>query len=53
MKEKLEHFVAILEADSGVDPASADEIMARLRPKFARVGGASLFLQSAQDIRMI
>jgi multidrug efflux pump len=32
--------------------ASADEIMARLRPKFAGVGGASLFLQSVQDIRM-
>lgn len=35
-----------------VRKASADEIMARLRPKFARVGGANLFLQSVQDIRM-
>jgi multidrug efflux pump len=83
MKEKLEQFVAILEADPAVSAASAviggsfgpggpvnigevlvtlkplderkssaDEIMARLRPKFARVGGASLFLQSVQDIRM-
>ena len=32
--------------------ASADEIMARLRPKFARVSGAAIFLQSVQDIRM-
>jgi multidrug efflux pump len=83
MKIKMEQFVAILEADPGVDSASAviggsfgpggpvniadmlvtlkplderkasaDEIMARLRPKFARIGGASLFLQSVQDIRM-
>ncbi|CAN2536200.1 Multidrug+resistance+protein+MdtC [Methylocapsa aurea] len=83
MKEKLEQFVAILEADPGVAAAtgtiggsfgpggainvadllvtlkplaerkaSANEIMARLRPKFARVSGAALFLQSVQDIRM-
>ncbi|WP_018265941.1 efflux RND transporter permease subunit [Methylosinus sp. LW4] len=31
---------------------SADAIMARLRPKLARISGASMFLQSAQDIRM-
>ena len=31
---------------------SADQIVARLRPKFARVSGASMFLQSVQDIRM-
>ncbi|TRL22047.1 MMPL family transporter [Methylosinus sporium] len=83
MKEKLEQFVAIIEADSdvasatgtigggfgpggainvadllvtlkplGERKATANEIMARLRPKFARVSGANLFLQSVQDIRM-
>ena len=31
---------------------SADEVIARLRPKLAKVPGASLFLQSAQDIRV-
>ena len=83
MKEKLAQFVAILQADPGIETAtgaiggsfgpggsinvadllvtlkplaerkaSANEIMARLRPKFARVSGASLFLQSVQDIRI-
>jgi multidrug efflux pump len=32
--------------------ASADRIVARLRPKFAEISGATLFLQSVQDIRM-
>jgi HAE1 family hydrophobic/amphiphilic exporter-1 len=32
--------------------ASADEIIARLRPRLARVQGASLFLQAAQDVRI-
>ena len=31
---------------------SADEVIARLRPKLAKVPGATLFLQSAQDIRV-
>ncbi|CAK0745930.1 multidrug efflux pump RND permease subunit MdtC [Gammaproteobacteria bacterium] len=31
---------------------AADSIIARLRPKLGRVAGASLFLQSVQDIRM-
>ena len=31
---------------------SADEIIARLRPKLARVEGIKLFLQSVQDVRM-
>lgn len=35
--------------DRGV---SADKIIARLRPKFAQVSGAQLFLQSVQDIRI-
>ena len=32
--------------------ASADEIIARLRPRLAKVGGVSLFLQAAQDVRI-
>jgi len=31
---------------------SADQVIARLRPKLARVPGAKLYLQSVQDIRM-
>jgi multidrug efflux pump len=31
---------------------SADEVIARLRPKLGRVLGASLYLQAAQDIRV-
>ncbi|MDB4988421.1 MAG: Cobalt-zinc-cadmium resistance protein CzcA, partial [Myxococcaceae bacterium] len=36
----------------GVRKASADEIIARLRPKLGRVLGATLFLQSPQDVRI-
>ena len=32
--------------------ASADEIIARLRPKIAKVIGVKLFLQAAQDVRI-
>ena len=32
--------------------SSADEIIARLRPKIAQVPGAVLYLQSAQDVRI-
>ena len=32
--------------------ASADEIIARLRPKLARVEGIKLFLQAVQDVRI-
>lgn len=32
--------------------ASADEVIARLRPKLAEVEGATLLLQSAQDVRL-
>ena len=32
--------------------ASADEIIARLRPKLGRIEGANLFLQAGQDIRV-
>jgi hydrophobe/amphiphile efflux-1 (HAE1) family protein len=32
--------------------ASADEIIARLRPKLAKVQGVQLFLQSVQDVRI-
>jgi multidrug efflux pump len=31
---------------------SADQVMARLRPKLARVPGGSLFLQAQQDVRL-
>jgi hydrophobe/amphiphile efflux-1 (HAE1) family protein len=36
----------------GVRKASADEVIARLRPRLARVLGATLFLQAAQDVRI-
>ena len=32
--------------------ASADQVIARLRPKLSRVEGAALFLQAAQDVRV-
>jgi multidrug efflux pump len=32
--------------------ASADQIIARLRPKLAQVAGASLYLQAGQDLRV-
>jgi multidrug efflux pump len=32
--------------------ASADQIIARLRPKLARVTGATLYMQAAQDLRI-
>jgi multidrug efflux pump len=32
--------------------ASADQIITRLRPKLARVAGATLYLQAVQDIRL-
>ena len=32
--------------------ATADQIIARLRPQLAKVEGAALFLQAAQDIRV-
>jgi multidrug efflux pump len=32
--------------------ASADQVMARLRPKLAQIAGARLFLQGVQDIRV-
>jgi multidrug efflux pump len=32
--------------------ATADEVITRLRPKLARVPGATLYLQAVQDIRM-
>src|SRR5258708_34219697 len=31
---------------------SADEVIARLRPKLAQVPGATLFLQAMQDVRL-
>ena len=32
--------------------ASADQIIARLRPKLARIPGATLYLQASQDLRV-
>ncbi|HWB45405.1 MAG TPA: efflux RND transporter permease subunit [Hyphomicrobiaceae bacterium] len=36
----------------GERDASADQVIARLRPKLAKVEGARLFLQSAQDVNV-
>jgi len=36
----------------GVRKSSADEIIARLRPKLAKITGINLFMQSVQDVRM-
>jgi hydrophobe/amphiphile efflux-1 (HAE1) family protein len=38
--------------DKPARKVSSDEVIARLRPKLAKVEGVQLFLQSAQDIRM-
>jgi multidrug efflux pump subunit AcrB len=43
-------FVVIQLKPRAERKASADEIIARLRPKLAQVKGAALFLQSAQDL---
>ncbi|MDB5819360.1 MAG: acriflavin resistance protein [Rhizobacter sp.] len=44
-------FIALKDKEEGRE-ASADEIIARLRPKLARIQGANLFLQAGQDIRV-
>jgi HAE1 family hydrophobic/amphiphilic exporter-1 len=44
-------FIALKPKDEG-RKASADEIIARLRPKLAKVGGASLLMQAGQDINV-
>jgi HAE1 family hydrophobic/amphiphilic exporter-1 len=44
-------FIALKPKDQG-RTASADEIITRLRPKLARVGGASLLMQAGQDINV-
>ena len=43
-------FIAL--KDLKVRKLSADEVIARLRPKLARVPGATLFLQAVQDLRI-
>jgi len=43
--------IALKDKDDG-RTASADEIIARLRPKLSKVLGASLFLQAAQDVKI-
>ena len=44
-------FIALKPKDEG-RTASADEVIARLRPKLARIGGASLLMQAGQDINV-
>ncbi len=44
-------YIALKPKDEG-RTASADEIIARLRPQLAKVQGANLFLQAGQDIRV-
>ncbi len=44
-------FIGLKSLEDG-RKASADEIIARLRPKLAKVEGANLFLQAGQDIRV-
>ncbi len=46
------NFFIGLKAKEDGRKASADEIIARLRPKLARVEGANLFLQAGQDVRV-
>ncbi|PZQ19220.1 MAG: acriflavine resistance protein B [Ancylobacter novellus] len=43
-------FIQLKPADER--DASADEVIARLRPKLAEVEGATLLLQAAQDVRL-
>ena len=43
-------FITLKPAEERV--ATAEQIIARLRPKLARVEGAALFLQAAQDVRV-
>ncbi|AVA32730.1 efflux RND transporter permease subunit [Cupriavidus metallidurans] len=44
-------FIALRPKEEG-RTATADEIIARLRPKLAKVEGANLFLQAGQDINV-
>ncbi len=45
-------FVTLKDLDQRGGHVSADQIIGRLRPKLAKVVGASLFLQPVQDIRV-
>jgi HAE1 family hydrophobic/amphiphilic exporter-1 len=44
-------FISLRPLDEG-RTATADDIIARLRPKLAKIQGANLFLQAGQDIRV-
>ncbi|MES1162306.1 MAG: efflux RND transporter permease subunit, partial [Rhizobacter sp.] len=44
-------FISLRPLDEG-RTATADQIIARLRPKLAQIQGANLFLQAGQDIRV-
>ena len=59
----VDHFVAFIGQGNtgffflqlkpvGVRKLSADQVIAELRPKLARVEGISLFLQNVQDVRL-
>jgi multidrug efflux pump len=45
-------FVTLKDLDQRPGKVSADQIIARLRPKLSHVAGATLFLQPVQDIRV-
>jgi HAE1 family hydrophobic/amphiphilic exporter-1 len=45
-------FVVIGLKPRGERKASADEVIARLRPQLAKVSGATLYLQAAQDVNV-
>jgi HAE1 family hydrophobic/amphiphilic exporter-1 len=44
-------FIALKPQDQG-RKATADQVIARLRPQLAQVGGINLFMQAMQDVRM-
>jgi HAE1 family hydrophobic/amphiphilic exporter-1 len=44
-------YISLRSLDDG-RTATADQIIARLRPKLAKIAGANLFLQAGQDIRV-
>ncbi|MBR8656225.1 efflux RND transporter permease subunit [Achromobacter sp. Marseille-Q0513] len=44
-------FIGLKPKDKG-RTASADQVIARLRPKLAQVGGVTLFMQAGQDINV-
>jgi multidrug efflux pump len=45
-------FITLKDIAERKDKANADQVIARLRPRLARVAGASVFLQSIQTLRI-